>query len=127
MHHVLIMGLTDTRRSQGVPLLVLMHQVEPQADDDNDQQAVAAEMGGEGDEVAGLVPAEEDLRTWRDMEVSGLLRGRGRRKMDSPMALPVDQMMKLRATATLFLVWPATLRDSMDRASVWADQKESVM
>jgi hypothetical protein len=104
-----------------------MHQVEPQANDNNDQQAVAAEMGGEGDEVAGLVPAEEDLRTWRDMEVSCLLRARGRRKMDSPMALPVDQMMKLRATATLFLVWPATLRDSMDRASVWADQKESVM
>jgi hypothetical protein len=43
------------------------------------------------------------------------------------MALPVDQMMKLSATATLFLVCPATLRESMDRASVWADQKDSVM
>jgi hypothetical protein len=43
------------------------------------------------------------------------------------MALPVDQMIKFRATTTLFLVCPAMLRDTMDRASVWADQKDSVM
>ena len=43
------------------------------------------------------------------------------------MALPVAQMMKFMATATDFLVCPATFRESMDRANVWADQKESVM
>lgn len=44
-----------------------------------------------------------------------------------PMALPVAQMMKFMATATDFLVWPATFLESMLKARVWADQKDSVM
>jgi hypothetical protein len=60
VHQVGAIG--PVRRSQRIALLVLVHQIEAQADDDNDQQTVAAEVGGEGDEVARLVPVEEDLR-----------------------------------------------------------------
>lgn len=43
------------------------------------------------------------------------------------MAFPVDHTIKFKATHTLFLVCPATLRDSIDSASVCADQNDSVM
>ena len=72
VHHVLVPGLADARLSQRIPLLVLVHQVEPQADDDNDQQAVAAQMRRKRDEVTGLVPGEEDLGACND-KVSQLL------------------------------------------------------
>lgn len=44
-----------------------------------------------------------------------------------PMALPADQTIKLVATTTVFLVWPAMFRETMARLRVWADQKDSVM
>ena len=43
------------------------------------------------------------------------------------MALPADQTIKFMATTTLFFVWPAMFRDTMESARVWADQKERVM
>lgn len=49
--------------------------------------------------------------------------GRG----DVPMAFPAAQEMKVAATTVAFLVWPATLRETMDRQRVWADQKDRVM
>jgi len=39
--------------------------MEAQEDDDEDEQSVAAEMCAEGDEVAGGIPFEEDLGTWK--------------------------------------------------------------
>ncbi|CRK20004.1 hypothetical protein BN1723_012015 [Verticillium longisporum] len=53
--------LGDARRGQLVSLLVLADEVEAQGDDDDDEQAVAAHVGGKGDQVAGLVALEEDL------------------------------------------------------------------
>lgn len=44
-----------------------------------------------------------------------------------PMALPAAQQMNVAATTVAFLVWPAMLRETIDRASVWADQKDSVI
>lgn len=44
-----------------------------------------------------------------------------------PMAFPVAHATKFAATTIDFFVWPATLRDIIERARVCADQKESVM
>ena len=43
------------------------------------------------------------------------------------MAFPTAQEIKVAATTVDFLVAPAMLREIMDRARVWADQKERVM
>lgn len=44
-----------------------------------------------------------------------------------PMALPMAHDTKVHAITVDFLVCPAMLRDTMDSASVCADQKDSVM
>jgi hypothetical protein len=43
------------------------------------------------------------------------------------MAFPAAQEMNVAATTVVFLVWPAILRETMERQRVWADQKERVM
>lgn len=47
--------------SKGIAQLVLAHKVEAQADEDNNEQRVAAEVRGKGNKVARAVPAAEDL------------------------------------------------------------------
>jgi hypothetical protein len=66
MHELHIICLLNARSSQPIFLLVLAHQMEAQEDDDEDEQSVAAEMCAEGDEVAGGIPFEEDLGTWKE-------------------------------------------------------------
>jgi hypothetical protein len=46
---------------------------------------------------------------------------------DVPIAFPAAQEINVAATTVAFLVWPAMLRETMDKQRVWADQKERVM
>ena len=70
VRHVLVLGLGRPSCSQGVALLVLILQIEPKSNDHNDEQTVAAEMRGKGDEVPGLVPIEENLGPYFDPELA---------------------------------------------------------
>lgn len=61
MYHLRIISIIHTSRNQVILLLILPLQVPAQKDDDAHEEGVAAKMGGEGDEVVGCVPGEEDL------------------------------------------------------------------
>lgn len=63
MHKPLIMRLMDTLRSKAVTLLVLRDEVPAQEDNIHDQQTVAAEVSRKGNEIAGAVPGQKDLRS----------------------------------------------------------------
>lgn len=61
VHKRLIMCLLEAFGGKAITLLVLRNEVPAEEEDVDDEQRVAAEMGGKGDEVAGGVPGEEDL------------------------------------------------------------------
>lgn len=100
-------------------------------------------MSGEGDEVARGIPGEEDLGTW-EFEIfirflfvfvssffflfflnSGCVFRK--KEKDLPMAFPAAHATKFIVTATLFLVWPATFRESKLMPRPWAAQKDKTM
>lgn len=64
MHKGLILGFVHALRGQLVALLVLPGQIPPEEENVNDEEGVAAQMSGKGDEVPGGVFAEEDLGAW---------------------------------------------------------------
>lgn len=75
---VVVLRLADSLGSQPVAALVLQGEVKPQAQDDENEERVAAEMCGEGDEVLGSIPRDEDLGAlWdcRDMSAHIILPG----------------------------------------------------
>lgn len=49
------------------------------------------------------------------------------RNESKPMAFPTAQEIKVIATVVDFFVAPAMLRETIESASVWADQNDSVM
>lgn len=132
MNHLVILRFHNTSSSKRVSLFVLVNEIEAQPYDDDDEQGVATQVSGESDKVPGTVPCKKHLRSCR---VEGSVPRKrvhpgslgGVRGMDIPIAFPVDHMIKFRATTTLFLVCPATFRDSMERARVCADQKDNVI
>lgn len=65
MDHVLVVGLGDARGGQGIALLVLADEVPAEVDDDEDEEAVAAQVRGEGRVVRGGLDAQEHLRADR--------------------------------------------------------------
>lgn len=83
-------------------------------------------MGGECGEVTGRIPREEDLRAWtHEGESATRTHMNGQHRVAGcfedhflPIAFPVAQMMKFKAIATDFFVWPATFRDMSDSARV---------
>jgi hypothetical protein len=122
MHQILVIGLGDLGL-QLVLGLVAGDEVEAQEDDDQDQQHVAAHVGGEGDEVARLVGVEEDLGP------DGVAGGPGDEvcRNDVSGCFLCSEEYVLMATQADFFVCPAMLRDSIDMASVCAAQNESTM
>lgn len=50
--------------SQCIPLLVLAFQMPSQREDHDDQESVAAEVCGEGDEISRCVSSQEYLRAY---------------------------------------------------------------
>jgi hypothetical protein len=65
--------------------------MEAQEDDDEDEQSVAAEMCAEGDEIAGGIPFEEDLGTWkgrRGLVFAIVRRGEGSEEVGLTKSVP---------------------------------------
>jgi hypothetical protein len=71
MDVALVVGLGHTGGSGVITLLVEARQVEAQEDDDEQQEYVAAHVGGKSGEVARCVVVSEDLRPCVDGVLDG--------------------------------------------------------
>jgi hypothetical protein len=69
MDQVAVRCLWDIRRRQLILFLILGYKMNPQQDDGDDKNTVAAHVRCESYGVPWLVPGEEDLRSYREVSL----------------------------------------------------------